>query len=353
MAFFTDKWTIAEISSNNTILVRKSKKTIILERVVGDTSINSREVIARDILEEYDVAVDKKNNIYILYQNKEGHLILNVLKGNNKEEIQLTSEALSEVFELNMVVKDKIIHIFYFIRVSDVEMKYRLYHHHYDENKWNDSIVDEISVNRVLNPIKLIQTDSNILLLYYSSDKKIELREFSIDKLEWNSKVTPISTENDKMFLDAIKINDIIHISYGEFINGNLVIKYNSLHYNEEQCEILQEQYISNEGSPSHPNIILYENKLWVTWIELNKIMSRHSEDMGQNWEPIIYMWNQSRDIDFVRYKYLTKVSKENVLLEHSFGSIYPRVTFMGFGPIDNVTEVPVKKKESMSILRI
>ena len=86
MTFFTDRWTIAEIGSNNTILVRKSKNNILLERVVGDTSINSREIIARDVLEEYDLGIDIMNNIYILYQSKEGHLVLNVLKEKKKEE---------------------------------------------------------------------------------------------------------------------------------------------------------------------------------------------------------------------------------------------------------------------------
>ena len=103
MTFFTDRWTIAEIGSNNTILVRKSKNNILLERVVGDTSINSREIIARDVLEEYDLGIDIMNNIYILYQSKEGHLVLNVLKEKKKEEIQLTSEPLPEVFELGPI----------------------------------------------------------------------------------------------------------------------------------------------------------------------------------------------------------------------------------------------------------
>lgn len=353
MTFYNDKWTIAEIASNNTILVRKSKKNILLERVVGDISINSREIIAKDVLEEYDVGIDPKSNIYILYQNREGHLILNILKEKKKEEIQLTSEALSEVFELNLIVKDKMIHIFYIIRISDEEMKYSIYHHYYYENKWNDSVVEEINVKKVLNPIRLEKTKNDILLLYYRDDKKIEIKRFDIEKLEWNSKVTLVDTENDKLFLDVINMDDVIHVVYGEFIDGNLVIKYNRFLYDNGEYEKAGEQYVSNEGSPSHPNIIFYEDKLWITWVELNKIISRCSEDKGENWEPNLYMWNQSRDIDFVRYKYLTMIPKENTLLKYSFGSIYPEVTFMGFGPIDNVVEVPIKKKKSMYLPRI
>ncbi|WP_353096682.1 hypothetical protein [Tissierella praeacuta] len=353
MGFFTDKWTIAEIDSKNIILVRESKDNILLEKVIGDVSINSREIIAKNVLEEYDIAIDSKNNIYILYQNREGHLILDVLGEKKNEEIQLTTEGLSEVFDLNILIKDNIIHIFYLINVVDDREKYRIYHYYYKENKWNNHIVEEISTNGVLNPIKLTQADNNILLSYYIDSKKIGLKKFNIDKLEWDNKIILVDTENDKLFLDICKMDDIIHLTYCEYIDGNLVIKYNKLYYENGEYIKYSEESISNEGSPSHPNIIFFENKLWITWVELNKIMSRFSEDKGQSWNDNIYMWNDSRDVDFVRYKYLTMMPKDDIKLQYSFGSIYPDIRFMGFGPLDNITEVPVKKKRLMTMPRI
>ncbi|WP_313758815.1 hypothetical protein [Tissierella sp.] len=353
MTFYTDKWTIAEMDSNNIMLFRKSKEDILLERITSDININSKEIIVKDALEEYDIAIDLKNNIYILYQNKEGHLILNILGEKKKEEIQLTLDGLPEVFDLNIIIKDEVIHIFYLIKALDVEEKYKIHHYYYKGNKWNDYMVGEITVNKVLNPIKLIQTDNNILLSYYSNNKVIELKEFSVDKLEWSSKSVLVDTENDKLFLDICIMDDIIHLIYCEYSFGNLVIKYNKFHYDNGKYIRYNEETISNEGSSSHPNIIFFQNKLWITWVELNKIMSRCSEDKGESWEQILYMWNESRDIDFVRYKYLTITPKDDVQLQYSFGSIYPEIRFMGFGPLDNVVEVPVKKKKLMSIPRI
>ncbi len=350
MAFFTDQWTIAEISSKNTVLVRKSKNNILLERVVGETSINSREIIAKGVLEEYDLAIDLIGNIYILFQDMEGHLVLNILKDKKKEEINLTSDVLPKVHELNIIIKDKMIHLFYLIKISEEKMRYQIRHHYYNENKWSDSVIEEISVSEVLNPIRLIETENSILLLYCSNDEKIEVKEFNIYNLQWSDKVTLVDTENHKLFLDILKMNNIIHMAYGEFINGNLVIKYNQLLYNNGVYEKVVEEYISNEGSPAYPNIIFFENKLWITWVELNKIMSRCSYNKGINWETNIYVWNESRDIDFVRYKYLTRATKDNIHLQYSFGSIYPEVTFMGFGPLDNVVEIPIKKKKKMNL---
>ncbi|WP_313233956.1 hypothetical protein [Tissierella praeacuta] len=353
MTFFTDKWTIAEMNSNNIMLFRKSKEDILLERITSDINANSKEIIAKDVLEEYDIAIDLKNNIYILYQSREGHLILNIFGEKKKEKIQLTSERLPEVFDLNIMIKDEIIHIFYLIKALDAKEKYKIHHYYYNGSIWNDHIVGEIIVNKVLNPIKLTQNHNNILLLYYNNNKVIELKEFSIDKLEWSSKKVLIDTESDKLFLDICIIDDIIHLTYCEYSFGNLVIKYNKFHYDNGIYVKYSEETISNEGSPSHPNIIFFQNKLWITWVELNKIMSRYSEDRGESWEQTLYMWNESRGIDFVRYKYLTITPKDNVQLQYSFGSIYPEIRFMGFGPLDNVVEVPVKKKKLMSIPRI
>ena len=107
------------------------------------------------------------------------------------------------------------------------------------------------------------------------------------------------------------------------------------------------EDFISNEGSPSHPTLIYFRNQLWLVWLELNKLFSRSSIDHGQTWGPI-YMWNETRNIDFLRYKYITASNEENIQLDYSFGSIYPDIRFLGFGPTNKAVEVPLKKKTNM-----
>ena len=352
MTFITDKWAIAKLDINNIILVRKSKSDILMESIVGDTNISSKEVLAKDILEEYDLAIDSPNNIYIIYQNKEMHLILITIKDRKIEEVKLTSYPISEVFDLNIMVRNKTIHILYQIEIQEKEKNYKIEHHYYDGNKWTTYMVEEIIAKRVLNPLKLILTENKILVSYYSSDNSIELKEFNLNKLEWSKPTKLVTTLNDKLYLDMIKIDETIHLTYCEFIDGNLMIKYERLSYNDGEIKKDNEDSISNEGSPHNPTLIFYEDKLWITWVELDKIMSRYSEDSGENWE-YIYMWNNSKNIDFVRYKYLDILPEEGIILNHSFGRIYPEVAFMGFGPTDKAVEVPIKKKRLMNLPRI
>ena len=38
-------------------------------------------------------------------------------------------------------------------------------------------------------------------------------------------------------------------------------------------------------------------------------------------------------------------IPEEDRILDYSFGSVYPEIEFIGFGPLDNASEIPVKNK--------
>jgi len=349
MTFFTEKWAIVKMNLENILLVRKSKKNIFLEKIIESSEKNKE--IANDVLEEYDVALSQPNIIYIIYQNQEKHLILNVLKENKTEKIKLTLEPLPDIFDLNIETKDKEIHIFYLLRLGDRIGKYEINHHYYDGSKWRDYLVEEIQVGKALNPIKILPIDRGVLLSYYRNEKEIVIKRFSTEKLEWSNAINLVVSNTEKLYLDMIMIDSIIHLTYCEFMDGNLVVKYSKLNI-EHKDKTYEEQYISNEGSPSHPTIIYFSNKLWITWVELNKVISRCSDDKGETWGAL-YMWNNSRNIDFIRYKYISMDKEDDKILNNSFGSIYPEISFIGFGNVEDATEIPLKKKTFMTLTRI
>lgn len=352
MAFYTESWIICNLSEEKVVLCRKVKNDIILERIVGDPEIEEKQVLANDILVEYDMDLSLPNKIYLLYQNQERYLILKIIEDKNSKEIKLTPGPIGEVVNLNIKVIDKKIHILYITRMPGEEHKYNIHHHYYNGTSWNDFKVEEITAKKVLNPIKVIKDNNNILLSYYRKDNEIVLREFKSEEVEWRKETIISDTEEEKLFLDMIKIKNIIHITYCEYNRGTLAVRYKGLLDEGGEYEKYLEETISNEGSPSHPNLILFKDKLWISWVELNKIISRYSEDMGQTWDTLL-QWEDSRNMNFLRYKYLTMEIDDNILLDHSFGSISPQVRLMGFGPTRNTREIPLKKNQSMNIPRI
>lgn len=343
MSFFTDKWIVGEMKSNELVLLRKSKGNIFLERLSQNKKGN-KEHLTAEVLEEYDAAI-LSDKIYVLYQNVEGHLILIVVNGNKKEEIQLTHTGLSEVFNLCLEIKDKFIHILYAIRGEG--NKYYIKHHFYDGSKWEEFLVDEISVKKVINQMKAILMKDRLHLIYYNDDYNISIKSFNLDNLTWSNSFNLISNSNEKLFLDGIVVNNNLHLAFCEYVDENLVVKYLRYECQDENYIKTAEEFISNEGSPSHPTVIYYKNDLWITWLELDKVFSRLSKDMGNSWTQI-YMWNETKKIDFIRYKYLAVEKDENVCLNYSFGSIYPEIRFLGFGSTRSAVEIPVKKKTTM-----
>jgi hypothetical protein len=350
MAFFYDKWTIVDIDLDNILMLRKSTNDILLDTISKDTNISKKESVVKDILEEYDVAIGFENELYIIYQNKEMHLVLTILKGEDRQDINLTLDPIPEVIDINIKIIEDKIHIIYIIKMEDEKKLYRIYHNYYDGKDWATYIVKEIIAKKVLNPIKLIQEEENLFLAYYNNQKEIEIKEFNGKMVEWSKKFKLVENNNEKLYLDMIRKDNIIYLTYCEFQNDNLVIMYERFRYVEGVYKKELEKIISNEGSLSNPTIIFYNNNLWITWVETDKVISRISEDGGEKWSPYMYMWNQINDIDFVRYKYLSKDIKKDIALDYSFGSVYPEIKFIGFGSVENTTKIPIKKKNSMNL---
>lgn len=344
MAFYNDSWTIANIDPREIFLIRKSANDILLDRIKKDTNIAKKETIAQNILEEYAVGIGIKNELYIIYQNKAMDLFITVLSENKKEDIKLTAEPIPKVIDLNIIVRNTSIHIVYLIKIQDEENKFRIYHHHYDGNDWDTNIVKEIIAKRVLNPMKLIQEENNLVLGYYVNDLEIELKRFDFEDLQWSDSFKLVTSSEEKLYIDMISYNNKIHLVYCEFQEGNLIIRYEQFSYLNNIYERKLEKVISNEGSLFHPTIIIYENKIWITWVELDKVMSRVGSEDGKDWSDSIYSWDNSRSIDFIRYKYLTFNLEKDRTLDYSFGSVFPEIEFIGFGNLGEATEIPIKK---------
>lgn len=341
MAFYTDKWIVLEKDEKNILLFRKSQSNVTMEKIVGNIEDNEKENLCEDVLEEYDINIESSGDIYFLYQNKEMHLILKIRKEDKTEEVRLTREPIPEVYELNILLKDKGIHIVYAMMLKEPG-KYVIYHHYYNGKIWDSFILEDIEAKKILNPIKIIKDKDYITISYIDNNKNIMIKKFNSKKLEWEDSIKLIATDKEKVFLDMIKVNEDYHFAYCEYMNENLVVKHEKFSFSGNEFKKISEDTLSNEGAPSYPTLILYNNRLWVSWVELNKVISRYYNSENKNWEDI-YMWKETINIDFLRYKYLSLEEKDNIILNYSFGKTYPEVRFLGFGVTENTEIVPIK----------
>ena len=268
------------------------------------------------------------------------------------ETIKLTGESIPEVYYLDIILNDKEPHIFYCILLPGIERKYRIYHHYFNGKDWITNIVDEIKTNKLLNPIKVIKYDKELVIGYFDKyeEENICIKSFNLEQKEWGRKIQLTNNSMPMLYIDMLLIDEKLNLVYCQH-DGNMTVKYERFNYKNNIVQKEIEKVLSNEENPQYPTLIYFEKKLWITWIEYENVMSRYSDDNGSTWSPI-YLWNESKYNDIVRYKYCNLLNIEDNILNHSFGRIYPDITFLGFGALDNTTEIPLKKKIHFNIPR-
>ena len=352
MTFYNDKATIVSDSSKNINLFRLMNGKIKQYYFDKKSEAISEKEVGKEVLLEHNASIDSEDNIYLIYQDMSFNLILTLLKDEKMETIKLTGESIPEVYYLDIILNDKEPHIFYCILLPGIERKYRIYHHYFNGKDWITNIVDEIKTNKLLNPIKVIKYDKELVIGYFDKyeEENICIKFFNLEEKEWGRKIQLTNNSMPMLYIDILLIDEKLNLVYCQH-DGNMTVKYERFNYKNNIVQKEIEEVLSNEENPQYPTLIYFEKKLWITWIEYENVMSRYSDDNGSTWSPI-YLWNESKYNDIVRYKYCNLLNIEDNILNHSFGRIYPDITFLGFGALDNTTEIPLKKKIHLNIPR-
>ncbi|WP_129596818.1 hypothetical protein [Anaerophilus nitritogenes] len=308
-----------------------------------------KEVLIEDSSKEFDAAMDE-NDLYVVYQNTKGHIILMTFKKGVWYENSLGGDLSLKVLNLNIVRYKGKVHIFYCVKARENSMYYRIYHHYYDDKEWRSFIVEDIEITKILNPFQFISHENKLLIGFYQSIKgydQIFIKEFDMQKQEWKPSIQLTWSSYEKLYLNLLMIHkDLIHITYSAYIDGNLMIKYEKYRLEQDKAIKKIEHILSNPANCTYPLFVKEKEKLWTVWTEYDQVVSSFSIDEGITWSDP-YLWKESKGILFFQYKYYTnyKKIKDNYQLCYAFGKAYPEFSFMGFGPLKEVQKIPVKKK--------
>ncbi|GFN34221.1 hypothetical protein [Tepidimicrobium xylanilyticum] len=346
MAYYKDRLSLILDSYENIDLFRLSKGNIIRYHFDRKIKGSKEEHIIKEVFEEYDVTIDEQDTLYIVHQDRDFHLILTLIEKNKRpESIKLTKDPILGIHYLNLFLIENMPHIIYAIPIPKGEKRYRIYHNYFHNGEWLTSIIDRIESKELLKPVEIFNHSNKIFLAYYDKmeEEEIYIREWDKKGNKWQGKIKLTDNKEDKLFLDLVVIESKIHLTYCQYQEGNLVVKYERFNYQYGLAIREVEKILSNPENPQDPILIYYHGKLWVIWVEQDRVHSRYSEDLGNNWSPI-YLWNDSIGKTIVRYKYF-KLNEADKILNYSFGKIEPEIEFIGFGTLENITEVPLKKK--------
>jgi len=324
------------------------------DKTLGDPDTT---VIVEESMLEYDVTIDSKDIVYLICQKKDGSLLLLTYASNTWQPSVLAENLHYEILNLNISMVDDKIHIIYCSQSKENPNIYIIYHHHLQDNQWSTTEVKRVNRGDILNPISLLNYNDNLGLVHYDQVNKsdeifIKLYDSRTDK--WGEDIQLTSNGEYKLYIDSLMTEDsTIHLCYSQLSEGNLIIKYEKHILSQGGSKNIEEHIISNPANCSHPTLIFENSRLWIAWVEYDNLMSRFSEDLGSSWSTP-YLWKETKTKDFVRYKFFTNNDylKKIYNFSYSFGNLYPDIGFIGFGPLNEVVEAPLKTEKAYDSIK-
>lgn len=314
---------------------------IFFDKLLGKTK---KGIIGKKVTNDFDGAVNSLGEIYLIYKGEEGKVVLT----SSSREFFLGRTIIERdpsIQNLTLCFVEDRIHIFYCIPEGKHGV-YKIMHQFENGEGWSVQESYTLMKGGILNPILPLVKKNKIQLLYYDFIENAEqlfIKTYDCKKGSWGQSQQITSSEGKKLYFDALQVGNQLHIAYCEYIQENLIVKYAKYFIEGENYKKILEQEISNPANCQYPTLIYYGKRLWLCWTEYNYIISKYSNDGGIHWSEI-YLYNESKKEDIIRYKYSTN-GENNILLNYSFGKV-KNLQFIGFGNLDNTTKIPLKKKK-------
>ncbi|KNF09541.1 hypothetical protein CLPU_3c03210 [Gottschalkia purinilytica] len=321
-----------------------------LEVVYHDkaTRKSDRNILAEDGTMEYDVTINKEDDIYVVCQKTDTSISLYSLVNNRWTENVISDGFSEDMYNLNIIATEENIHILYCLQSEIDSSKLTVYHHYLKDNKWNTNVVSDIFRRELLNPIQVVKQKDKLILGYYNLVDRCEeifINIFDINTETWGRSLQITNDQSTKLYLDIMYKDDCIHITYSEYEYDNLSIKYKKYNISDSHIKLISEDTLSNPANCTYSTLVYESGLLWNIWTEYDNVVSCFSEDEGITWTNP-YLWPESKKKNFARYKFVTNESniKNAYLLNYAFGTIHPQLAFLGFGNVDKAYEVAKKK---------
>lgn len=314
---------------------------IFFDKLLGKTK---KGIIGKKMTNDFDGEMNSLGEIYLIYKEEEGKV---VLASSPREFLPRRTiiERNPSIQNLNLCFVEDQIHIFYCIPEGNHGV-YKIMHQFENGESWSVQEACTLTKGQILNPILPLVKKNKIQLFYYDFIGKAEqlfIKIYDCKKENWGQSQQITSSEGEKLYFDALQVGNQLHITYCEYVQENFIVKYVKYLIEGENYKKILEQEISNPANCQYPTLIYYGRRLWLCWTEYNYIVSKYSNDEGIHWSEI-YLYNESKKEDIIRYKYSTN-EENNILLNYSFGKV-KNLQFVGFGNLDNTTKIPLKKEK-------
>lgn len=298
-----------------------------------------KNIVNNEPIDSFSVDIDQQDSLHMLSYCKKGNVHYHRFLKNDwihKKVISYSSDTHGIYYPYIKVI-DNHINIFYYLYSDNQRNACNLIHHTLDKDHvWQSKSLFKVNYGKFINPFYILLKKNSIAIVFSSlidEFNQIFLASFDHQLEELQSPIQITDSSIEKIYIYGLIVNkDIVHIAWSEFDEKGLTIKYKKLWENQSE-EVSQILSLSEKSNSSFPILLSYNNILWCTWTQMNRLYACYSKDEGTEWS-FAAVREESQQINFKLYSYLTNYSddRNNIICHYLYGSLYPQIQFLGFG---------------------
>jgi hypothetical protein len=280
-------------------------------------------------------SLDKNDNVYGIYNN----MGLNMIEINNYSTKISEKKILNYDFDkfnilfpyIHKIEND--IHIIYHIFSNSSSNTSALFHHYKKDDTWIENKID--FVNHIIADNFVVIFNYDILTIFYfnlvDGFEQLFFSRFNPNTLTWSTPACLTNSKKSKLYLSVIKDNlNFYHITFCENDSSGYAVKYINGYLSEDKLNVNTSTYITGPSTCMYPSIIKEGNRIYIMWVNYNRLHSCYSDDLGKTWSEH-NIDEHSIENDFVRAKFFSNYSDDKLYNVDCVFSESREIEILGF----------------------
>ncbi|MCC5911512.1 MAG: hypothetical protein JJT76_13835 [Clostridiaceae bacterium] len=297
-----------------------------------------KNIVFNEAIYSYSVEIDLLDKIHIVAYSKTEKIYYTLLKNKEWNHHKLLDYSNKGYLVYYPIVKlfNNQVHIFYYLHSKKEKSKCSLHHLTIKDDKWVNVHILDVTYDKLINPFKIIDYKKQLYVLFtslHNEYSQIFLSNYDGISSHWNKPIRLTDSSIEKLYLDCLlEETGDLHITWSSYDETGLTVQHikHALGY---KTEITQPLSISHKSNCSFPVILQCGDILWSVWLQMNKLFSCYSIDYGITWSTPV-LCKESQNINFKRYRFKTNhpKDKQDMVCDYLYGTLYPKIQFIGFG---------------------
>lgn len=257
--------------------------------VMDNKNVQSKPLKLMDNVKDYDVAVDTKDTIHLVYACMNGELsYLKYLNDNWKKSTFYKSSSKSNIDYINLVDINNSVHIFYTYKQNN-HSDCKIFHLYNHNNQWQYTQLAVIPLSKESEPY-YVDYDSNHNIVFLCRSRiqkhnKFYLKIFKNQRHNWSSSnELKINKDNPMIKNFLIDVKDNLHFIYHD--KKGVYYANHMLKHSIPQYDSVRLNHSIDIGDKIDTDYQLYEmnHKIWISSKEKNSLQYYTSGDWGKSW---------------------------------------------------------------------